>query len=198
MTKHFCLIFLMFFSFGVAEGVLASDDPAHSMDIEYLNSTNDDRDIDTVNLDLNFYLFSMARSKLAIYLDIVAMYATGSITQLEGELQTGKLKNAKYDNSAFGFGPGLLADLRIYENKKLSIGLEASGNFLIHNKRFPAGGEYYNYLWRAGPSVGYRISKSTSVKMAYLRAHVSNGQGLGAQNPGYNAHGVALRVSGFF
>ena len=198
MVKHCGLVVLMFALVGMMSVVSASEQHKHSIDIEYLDSTKDDRDIETVNLDLNYYLFSVAKSKLAIYLDIVATYATGSIRQLEGDLQAGTLKEVEYDNSAFGFGPGLLVDFHIYENNKLSISLEASGNFVVYNKRFPTGGDYYNYMWRGGPSIGYELGSSTSISVAYLRAHISNGQGLGAQNPGYNAHGVALRFAGFF
>jgi Lipid A 3-O-deacylase (PagL). len=74
---------------------------------------------------------------------------------------------------------------------KLSVAVDMSGGFVIYNKKFPTGGEYYNFMWRIGPQFIYKISENSSVNIGYMIMHVSNG-GLKTNNPSYNAHGVSL------
>ncbi|MFQ5469725.1 MAG: acyloxyacyl hydrolase [Gammaproteobacteria bacterium] len=80
----------------------------------------------------------------------------------------------------------------------LSLHLIGSGNFIVYSERFPAGGDYYNFMRRAGPMVKYKIGNSMSIGLSYQQSHVSNGQGLSSRNPSYDAHGFALRVASIF
>jgi len=73
--------------------------------IEYLTPTEDDRNIDTLNIDINMPLTRFKMIDLSFYYGITATYATGSITQLEGKLNQGTLREASFDNSAYGIGP---------------------------------------------------------------------------------------------
>ncbi len=166
--------------------------------VEFLAPTKESSDIETTNLDVNYLVSRVESLNLSIYLGVTATYVTGTIKQLEGSLGAGSLKEVVYDNSVFGLGPGLLASFLMFEKNKLSIHINGGGNVVIYNKNFPAGGERYNFMWRVGPMLEYLIAASNSIGISYHLAHVSNGQGVGAQNPSYDAQGVALRFSTFF
>ena len=169
-----------------------------TISIEYLTPTEKSRDIRTLNVNFSFSLTEVEKLNLPIYAGFTATYATGSITQLEGSLESGTLREVQYDNSALGLGPGLWANVRILGNKRLSISLDGSGGLIVYHKKFPAGGDHYNFMWRGGPVLSCNIDKSKSLDVGYLWAHVSNGQGIGAQNPLYDAGGIMLRFTGFF
>ncbi len=121
--------------------VTISDASSMSFSVEYLAPTEESRDIKTTNIDLNFLLSEVEKVNLSIYWGLTATYATGSITQLEGSLAAGTLREVRHDNSAVGLGPGLLANFRLWSGNKFSIHLNGSGNFIVYNKEFPAGGE---------------------------------------------------------
>ena len=169
-----------------------------TVSIEYLTPTEKSRDIRTINVNYGFFLTEVDKLNLPIYVGFTATYATGNITQLEGSLESGTLREVHYDNSAFGLGPVLWNNIRLGGNNRLSISLDGSGGLIVYHKEFPAGGAHYNFMWRGGPALRYDIDKSKSLDVGYLWAHVSNGQGIGAQNPSYNAGGITLRFTGFF
>jgi len=166
--------------------------------IEYLTPTENDRDIRTTNIDVYYYLNDVEHINLSISWGLAVTYASGNITQLEGSIAGGNLREVRYENSAVGIGPGLLASFQLWSNEKFSFHLNGSGNFIVYNRRFPAGGDYYNFMWRGGPSFKYNIDNSKAVDIGYHWAHVSNGQGVGPKNPSYEAKGVILRFVGFF
>lgn len=171
---------------------------SNTISIEYLSPTKDDRDIETINMDFNSLISRLDELNLSIYFSITGTYVTGNITQLEGDINAGTLREVRFDNSAFGIGPGLLMSFRLIAIDKLSFHLNGSGNFIIYNERFPAGGDYYNFMWRGGSMVEYKLGDSTSIGLSYQRSHVSNGQGVSPDNPSYSAHGFALRFTGLF
>ena len=103
-----------------------------------------------------------------------------------------------FNNSAFGIGPGILLSFEIIRLNKISLHINGSGNFILYSERLPAGGEYYNFLWRGGPMIEYDVGKAKSIGISYQRSHVSNGKGLSTKNPSYDAHGIALRLTGIF
>ena len=43
---------------------------------------------------------------------------------MEGDINQGTLRETKYDNEAFGIGPGILADLCLWQGKNLSFHFE--------------------------------------------------------------------------
>lgn len=104
---------------------------------------------------------------LSVYLGIVGTYATVSITQLEGSLEAGTLREVHFDNSAFGLGPGLLLSFKLIDGDNLALRLNGSGHFVVYNKRFPAGGDYYNFMWRFGPAIDYALGDSRSISLSY-------------------------------
>ena len=171
---------------------------AKTISVEYLSPTKDDRNIETVNFDFNVLAAEIEKLNLSTYVGVVGTYATGDITQLEGDINQGTLREVNYKNSAFGVGPGILLSFRLIEIGNVSFSLNGSGHFILYNKRFPAGGDYYNFMWRGGPVIEYKISGNKSVGVSYQESHVSNGQGVSPDNPSYDASGFALRYTSLF
>jgi len=124
------------------------DNNKETIGIEYLSPTESDREIRTRNIEIHYPLNEVKSLNLSTYWGLIATYANGHIIQLEGSIAQGNLREVRYENSAFGIGPGLLASFQLWNNDKYAIHFNASGNFIVYNKRFPAGGDYYNFMWR--------------------------------------------------
>ena len=58
--------------------------------IEYLDPIKDDRDIKTINVDVNYLISNAEKLNLSIYFGLAGTYVTGSIIQFEGDLSAGK------------------------------------------------------------------------------------------------------------
>lgn len=158
------------------------------LSIEYYFPTEEDRDIRTVNVNAYFRIDQHKIKTLSLYAGLTATCGYGDIIQLEGDLDQGTLREVNYENRAFGIGPGVMADLSLISMGNLSLYVDASGSLVFYNRDFPAGGKRYNFMWRGGPAV----QLGRHVGIAYRWMHVSNGQGLGPQNPSYDAQGVSL------
>lgn len=199
----FLMLAIQPFSFSYAEEMKVRDTPAKDrvsilFGVEYLFPTEEDRDINTVNLDAFYLIKEFEKIKSSIYTGLTATYATGDITQLEGTLEEGTLREVKYDNTAFGIGPGIMVDFRIWHNNRIAFHINGSGGLIIYNKDFPAGGKRHNFMWRTGPMISYMIGDDQGVGLGYQWMHVSNGQGVGPQNPAYDAQGPVLQFNVFF
>jgi lipid A 3-O-deacylase len=171
------------------------DADRYRIGIEYLYPTEESRDIQTINLNVYRRIGEFRPAKLAFYAGITATYASGDITQLEGELDQGTLREVNYKNEAAGIGPGLLADLCFLNLGSFSFHFAGSGSFLLYDKQFPAGGDRYNFMWRGGAFLHYAIGNNQELGLGYLWMHVSNGQGMGPHNPSYDAQGMNLTFS---
>jgi len=199
--KHFIiwsmLAMLMYCSIAYAEDVTEKDEGTigertvlHS--IEYYYPVEADRNIKTVNIN-TFIPFAEIKSiNTVFHYGLTGTYATGDITQLEGSLANGTLREVNYDTKAFGIGPGILADVGVFNMGDLSLHLSGSGSIIFYDRDFPAGGDQYNFMWRGGPGLAYAIEQDQTIGIVYNWMHVSNGQGMGDQNPSYNAEGVTL------
>jgi len=196
------IILVVFYTQLYASDSSASDISAISdksiFNIEYLTPTEDDRNIDTLNIDINMLLTRFKMIDLSFYYGITATYVTGSITQLEGNINQGTLREASFDNSAYGIGPGLSTSLRLFDSNKIALLINLSGNLIVYNERFPAGGEYYNLMWRGGAVIEYKLDPTKSIGLSHQWTHVSNGQGATSENPSYEASGFGLRFMGIF
>jgi len=117
---------------------------------------------------------------------------------LEDELSEGTLRKIDFNSDGVGMGPGILAELYLWHGVNFSFRLDAGVNFILYNQDFPAGGDRYNFMWRAGPVVKYRFGNSRDIGLGWLWMHVSNGQGSGAQNPAYDAQGLCVQFSSTF
>ncbi|SFM27400.1 acyloxyacyl hydrolase [Pelosinus propionicus] len=154
-------------------------DPKFELEWDYLTPFTSNRDIDTVSLHI-ITKISEKNNK--------SVYRGFTITRPYGSID---LKKANQDSSAVGVGPIYMIRSEKEISGKLSAALDMSGGFIVYDKIFPAGGRYYNFMWRVGPQFIYKTSKDSSVNMGYMLMHVSNG-GLGGHNPSYNAHGVSF------
>ena len=163
--------------------------------MEYLYPTEDSRNIETTNLNAYIRIKKPKNVNLSILAGLTATYATGDITQLEGEFSEGTLRETNYKNTAVGIGPGILLDLRLWQGNKFSLHLDGSGSLIFYSEDFPAGGDRYNFMWRGGPVIRYDIGNGHDIGLGYLWMHVSNGKGLSADNPSYDAKGLGLQYS---
>lgn len=166
--------------------------------VEYLYPTEEDRNIRTVNVNAYYLFGGFEKINLSLYAGLTGTYADGDITQLEGSLDKGTLREVNYENSAVGVGPGLLVDIRLFRANRFAFHLNGSGSFILYNKNFPEGGDYYNFMWRAGPVLRYSLGGQRVVGLGYQWMHVSNGQGVEAKNPSYDAQGVTFFYTGAF
>jgi hypothetical protein len=73
---------------------------------------------------------------------------------------------------------------------KFSAALDMSGGFIVYDKVFPAEGRHYNFMWRIGPQLIYRVNETSSVNIGYMLVHVSNG--FKTHNPGNDARGISF------
>lgn len=151
------------------------------LDLDYLTPYSHDRDLDTVSLHI---LKKISETKNR------SIYRGITITRPQGNIIW---EHQKQDSAAVG--AGLVYMIRNKKNLsgKLSVAVDMSGGFVIYDKRFPAGGEYYNFMWRIGPQFIYKINEKSSVNIGYKLMHVSNG--LKTHNPSYDAHGVSLNFA---
>ena len=163
--------------------------------VEYLWPLDEDRKIRTINLNGYYPVKEIKAVELSFYLGLTASCATGDITQLEGELSEGTLREIDYNSDGAGMGPGILADLCLWQAEHFSFRINAGANFVIYNQDFPAGGDRYNFMWRAGPVIKYGFDNGQDIGLGWLWMHVSNGQGSGSRNPSYDAQGLCLHFS---
>lgn len=118
--------------------------------------------------------------------------ATGHITQLAGSWEEGTLRTEILDSPAWGIGPGveLQYDLLNLATGRLHMDLGAA--LQIHDRRFPAGGDHYNGLFRIGPAWSQSWGDGRSFTVGWRWMHLSNGQGPGPHNPSTEGRGLVL------
>ncbi|MBP2642987.1 MAG: Lipid 3-O-deacylase-related protein [Firmicutes bacterium] len=157
-------------------------DSGLELDWDHLTPHENDRKLDTVSLHI---LEKCSETKTrSVYRGITITRPQGNIT-LEQQTQA-------QDSSAVGVGPVYLIRNEKYHSGKLSAAVDMSGGFIVYDKNFPAGGRFYNFMWRIGPQFIYKMSETSSVSIGYMLMHVSNG--FKTHNPSYNAHGVSVGV----
>lgn len=150
------------------------------MDWDYLTHAHfRDRYIDTVSLHILENISK--KNNRSIYRGITVTRPYGYL--INDNQQT-------KDSSAVGIGPVYMIRNEKDLSGKLSAALDMSGGFIVYDKKFPAGGEYYNFMWRIGPQLIYKAGDNSSVNIGYMLMHVSNG--LRTHNPSYNAQGISL------
>jgi hypothetical protein len=184
IRRVFCLVIAIHFLLIGLPGVSACQGNGSAVELnwDYQSSYTKDRDLDTVSLHI---LKKSSESKSetknrSVYRGITITRPTGSITF---EQQTG-------DSAAVGVGPIYLIRNEKYLSDKLSAAVDMSGGFIVYDRSFPAGGRWYNFMWRIGPQFIYRFGEDSSVHVGYMLTHVSNG--LRSHNPGDDARGVSF------
>jgi len=147
---------------------------------DYLTSSKNDRDLDTVSLHI-LKKISETKNK-SIYRGITITRPLGNVI-LENQTQL-------QESSAVGIGPIYMLRAEKHYSPKLSAAVDISGGVILYDKPFPAGGRHYNFMWRVGPKFIYKFDENSSINVGYMLMHVSNG--FRTHNPGYDAHGISL------
>ncbi|HXU28600.1 MAG TPA: hypothetical protein VN698_15330 [Bacteroidia bacterium] len=158
---------------------------------DYLVPTRYSNQIQTVSLHGFFWKKHFKKLSAMISVGLTSTYAWGHSSQWKYIFNT-PLEEISYKTSAFGIGPVIQTDPTIIATKRFSLIVEASGGFILYTNRFPYGGAIYNFMFRTGPSITYKIGNNYSFKAGYRWMHVSNGQGSGNQNPFYEAQGINI------
>ncbi|WP_020409584.1 hypothetical protein [Hahella ganghwensis] len=202
LRNYFVLAVVLFHVFLVSSRAYAQDNTENEIAVlfgfEYLSPVDRDRNIDTYIFDVFYPVAEISPINLRVTALASFAHATGDITQIEGEYSKGTMRDVNYKNSAFALGPGVQLDWRAFEHEKFSFRLEGIGNLFIYNDKFPAGGKHYNFMWRIGPSIYYRLDNSSTVGGGYHWSHTSNGTGVRPENPSYDAEGAFIRYSRHF
>lgn len=161
--------------------------------LEYLWPISGDRQIQTASIDFLVGKEFCQKTHISLYAGATLTRAWGHILQFNEFFQ-----DVRYDNSAYGIGPNFLMRWAPIRLKRLSLSLDTSGGIIIYSEDFPAGGDFYNFMWRIGPSLLYQITSSSTLVLGYKWMHVSNGQGMTDKNPSYEGRGLSLHVSRYF
>ncbi len=159
--------------------------------IEYLAPTNSNRQIDTWSGNLFAGVQFFEKCPLRIYGGLTMTHANGE--QLDDQ-KTGVV----YYNNVAGAGPVCHMRFEPFIYKGLSFSGDASGGIIFYTEDFPVGGDFYNFMWRRGFSLNYHFNNMFALNLNFKWMHVSNGQGLGPQNPSYEGKGFGLALSGYF
>ena len=180
LSKLICsVIIINFLLFGLpGKPYCDAADAKFELDWDHLTSIESDRDLDTTSLHI---LKKISETKnRSSYGGITITRPLGNIT----------LDHQTRNSSAVGMGPTYLIRTEKYYSDKLSAALDISGGVILYDKAFPAGGRCYDFMWRIGPRLIYKINADSSVNVGYTLMHVSNG--FKTHNPGYDAHGISL------
>lgn len=181
MRRFICLVIVINFLliFMPEKSLCYAADSKFELDWDYLTPFTANRDIDTVSLHILEKISE--KNNRSVYRGITITRPHGSIDY----------KQRDQDSSAVGIGPVYMIRNERDLSGKLSAAFDMSGGFIVYDKIFPAGGRYYNFMWRAGPQFIYKFNENSSVNVGYMLMHVSNG-GLNGHNPSYNSHGVSV------
>ncbi|MBP2651615.1 MAG: Lipid 3-O-deacylase-related protein [Firmicutes bacterium] len=160
-------------------------DSQSEMEWEYLTPIDNDRDVTTLSLNI-LKKIPAKKSNFSSYRGI-------TITRPRGEIS---LNGETRDSSAVGIGPVYMIRYEPFQSGRMAFSLDMSGGLLLYDKKFPAGGRNYNFMWRIGPQLIYKIGENYSVNIGYKLMHVSNGGTIFGKghNPSYDAKGFSLGI----
>ncbi len=157
---------------------------------EHLWPTHAARNISTTTLNVLLGRAAFDWCCLVWRAGLSATVASGYILQYEEDFH-----ELRFDDDAIGIGPTGVVRLQTPELAHFVLSFEGSVALILYDRHFPAGGDIYNFMLRAGPSLGYRIDDYWSVAAGARVMHVSNGQGLTPKNPSYEGRGLTLWVA---
>lgn len=161
--------------------------------LEYLTPVYGHRSIQTISANVFLGGEYFKKTPLTIYCGLTVTYAWGTIIQYNDNFI-----DETYKNQALGLGPVFLIRFEPIAYKGFSLAPEFSGGFILYSNKFPYGGEIYNFMWRVGGSICYRINTEYSVTVNSRWMHVSNGKGLVPQNPSYEGWGLGIGFIKYF
>lgn len=156
--------------------------------MEYLTPTRFVNQIRTISVHGFFWKKRFENISIKISSGFICTYAWGISRQFK-ELGDSVILVTNHKTSAFGAGPVFQVDPTIIKLKRLSVIAEVDFGIILYSNRFPYGGDVYNFIFKGGPSLDYKISEHSSFRVGYRWMHVSNGQGNGNHNPFYEGYG---------
>ncbi|MGZ3865103.1 MAG: acyloxyacyl hydrolase [Bacteroidia bacterium] len=162
-----------------------------NLQADYLPPTRYNNQIKTVSLHCLFWKKKYVENYVLLSAGLTATYGWGYSEQ-DKKVGDTLTEIYIYKTAAFGLGPIIQIEPTIVKYKRFSLVGEASGGIILYTNKFPYGGDYYNFMFRMGPSISYEFSKHNYFKIGYRWMHVSNGKGFGNQNPFYEAQGVGI------
>ena len=168
------------------------------VELEELAPIERNRQIQTTNLHVLFRMKSFDIGDLKLYGGLTMSRARGTISYRTGSSEAGTLRDISYYSTASGAGPVLAARVELARSGNVSASLDGSAGVLLYDRDFPAGASRYEFMFRYGPTLSYRLNDGQDLSVTLRGMHVSNGQGFNTHNPEYNAIGIGVQFSGAF
>jgi len=186
MRRLICLVIIINIFLIFIPGKSYAADPKIELDWDYFNPVRfPNRYIDTVSLHV-LEKISQENNR-SVYRGITVTRPYGYIIDNNQQSE---------DSSAVGIGPVYMVRNERKLSGKLYEAFDMSGGFILYDKAFPYGGRGYDFMWRMGPRLNYKISENSSINVGCTFMHVSNG--IKARNPGYNGAGISMGVMTIF
>jgi lipid A 3-O-deacylase len=156
------------------------------------------RQIHTTNLDFLFHMKRFDSQDFKFYGGLTVSRARGNITRRTGSFEAGTRRDEPFDSAATGAGPVLAIRAELGRSGNVSVSLDGSAGVLLYDRDFPAGASRYEFMFRFGPTLSYRLNDRQDLSLTLRGMHVSNGQGFVPHNPEYNAAGVGVQFLAVF
>lgn len=153
--------------------------------VEYFAPRTADRDLRMVALDIGFGRVLAPRVDGRVAVHLTSFVARGNIEQLESA--NGGLQRVRHASDGNGFGLSVRGSMTPVHVGRAHLGGEMHVGLVVPNDPFPFGGSHFNGLLRLGPVARIDVSARSQLVLASHWSHLSNGQGLGAHNPSYEA-----------
>ncbi len=151
-------------------------------EMEYLSPMWDNRQLDTVSLNLFFHYRDDPARHLSYFRGATITRAWGYVNEAEKELA----------DDAVGIGPVWMVRYQPWQWGKAALAVDMSGGIIFYNQNFPTDGDFYNFMWRLGPEFSYAINDNYRLSIGCKIMHVSNGQH--GHNPSYNGDGFSIGI----
>ncbi len=127
--------------------------------------------------------------RVAAFGALTATAAWGHIIQLDDDFE-----EVRFDTVAGGAGPGFLLRGVPLSRRLVLLRLEVAVSLVLYAPNFPPGGDVYNFASQLGGSIAFRLRPHLVLGIGVRWMHVSNGRGLGPQNPAYEGVGFPISL----
>ena len=169
------------------------------VELEELGPLERNRQIHTMNLHFLFRMKSIDIGMFKLYGGLTLSRTRGNISFTTGSAEAGTLMDEVFDSAATGAGPVLAIRTEFARSGNVSASLDGSAGVLLYDRDFPgAGASRYEFMFRYGPTLSYRLNDRQDLSLTLRGMHVSNGQGFNFHNPQYNALGFGVQFLGAF
>jgi hypothetical protein len=162
-----------------------------AIDVEFYAPTHGHRSIETGFFNVLVGVEVVRVLHLLVAGGLTSTSAWGTIIRPDAHHQ-----DTTYPTAAVGIGPAFLLRCSPLQVGRFALGADVFGAVVIYDVRLPPGGDVYNYTWRLGGAISIHVDASLDIVAGVRWMHVSNGQGLGPQNPSYEGAGALLELVG--